>query len=269
MQISDNNYSRLIQLIYEKSGIVLTKEKSYLVEARLTPLLSKYSLESFDALTAASYRDQQVVKDVIEAITTNESSFFRDLKPFDYLKNQLIPALKKQTPKASYKIWSAACASGQEPYSICMSLLEAKETHATAFEILATDIDSNIVKVAKEGVYTQFEVQRGVPIPLLMQYFTQRNEEWVIKEDLKKHIQFKIFNLLNDGGALGQFDIIFCRNVLIYFDKETKQNILENMCKRMHSHSVLFLGSTETLLGINVPLKQVKDVGCPGIYMLA
>jgi chemotaxis protein methyltransferase CheR len=266
--LSDKNYDQLTKLIYEKSGIALTKEKAYLVEARLEPLLAIHKLKCLNSLAEKADKDAALCKDVVEAMTTNESSFFRDIKPFEYLKNSLIPSLKTHTPKSHYKIWCAACASGQEPYSITMSLLEMPEAERLMFSILATDIDSKMLDIARKGIYTQFEVQRGMPMPLLIKYFKQKHDKWHINQEVQQHVRFESFNLLDSSEALGKFDLLFCRNVLIYFDQETKQAVLERICQRMQPHSVLFLGSTETLIGIDVPLQHAADASCPGVYML-
>lgn len=264
-----NDFDVYANLLKEKSGLTLTPDKSYLIESRLTPIAKQWGFESLDAMTVAmaGVPDQALIKDVVEAMTTNETSFFRDNRPFDNLKNLLNSFIKeKRGANKNLKIWCAACSSGQEPYSLAMMLEDLKpEYPGWNFSITATDIDHKIIEQAKAGIYSQFEVQRGLPIQMLMNYFDQNENNWHLKDTIKSKITFKYFNLLDSMASLGQFDIIFCRNVLIYFDPETKKQTLEKMRKQLASDGFLFLGGAETVMGITEEFAAAKDLR--GVYI--
>lgn len=241
-------------LLYTKSGLVITPDKSYLLDSRLTPVAKKWNFPSIELMTLQlrALPDNDLIRDVVEAMTTNETSFFRDSKPFIEFEQTVLPQLIKQRAnKKSLRIWCAAASSGQEPYSLAM-LLKDKEAMLKGWriEIVATDISEEILEQAKRGIYTQFEVQRGLPITQLMKYFEQINEKWRIKDDLRSMVKFGYFNLLDEMARLGNFDVIFCRNVLIYFDEKTKGKVLEKMAQRLEKDGFLFLGGAETVLGI-------------------
>ena len=257
-------------LLKKKSGLVLTPDKSYLLESRLTPVAKKWGFENLEAMSAKliGVPDPKLVVDIVEAMTTNETSFFRDTKPFDIFKGTVLPFVAKNNiSQRKLRIWCAAASSGQEPYTISMILKEeAAKLPGWNIEILATDISHDILTIAKAGVYSQFEVQRGLPIQYLMKYFVQKEEKWAIKDEVKSIIKYDYFNLLNPLTPLGTFDVIFCRNVLIYFDEATKRMILDNMSKQLHNNGFLFLGGAETVLGITDKFKPVPEKR--GLYAL-
>jgi chemotaxis protein methyltransferase CheR len=194
---------------------------------------------------------------VVEAMTTNETFFFRDKLPFDHLSEEIIPALAQaRAARRSLRIWSAACSTGQEPYSIAMCLKEAGPLLAGwRVEIVATDLSLAVLEKSKSGLFSQFEVQRGLPINLLVKYFKQLGEVWEIAPELRAMIQFRQLNLLQDFSQLGSFDLIFCRNVLIYFDQPTKISIFERLAKRMEPDAYLALGAAETVVGLTDAFK--------------
>jgi chemotaxis protein methyltransferase CheR len=208
-------------------------------------------------------------KAVVEAMTTNESFFFRDNKPFDQFRSIVLPnLLKARASKKSFRIWSAACSSGQEPYSLAMILKEeAAKLSGWRVEIVGTDISSDILQKARTGAYSQFEVQRGMPMTLLVKYFKKKDENWVIDPALQSMVTFKEWNLLGDVRALGHFDVVFCRNVLIYFDQPTKSKVLQGISQVMADDAVLYLGGAETVLGISDHFKPVP--GQRGIYAVS
>lgn len=251
------------KLLKEKSGLVITADKTYLLESRLNPVAKKWEFESLEALTRAlqGVPDAKLVNDIVEAMTTNETSFFRDSRPFELFTDFILPnAMKTCASKKSIRIWCAAASSGQEPYSLAMLIKDREaELRGWKIEIVATDISHDILNQAREGLYTQFEVQRGLPIQMLMKYFTQEDEKWRINDDIKKMIKYDYFNLLSPMTALGKFDIVFCRNVLIYFDEADKRQILERTSGQMHKEGVLVLGGAETVLGITEAFKPVPD----------
>lgn len=250
-------------LLRSKSGLVLTQDKSYLIESRLNPIAKKWGYEDLVAMTAIlrGVPPADLVNDIIEAMTTNETSFFRDIKPFEVLKNTVLPYFREKNPGSKrLRIWCAAASSGQEPCSIAMTLLEeSAKMSGWTYEIIATDISHEILDQAKEGVYTQFEVQRGLPITHLVKHFTQKGDKWALNQEIKNMIQFKYFNLLDNMAGMGQFDIIFCRNVLIYFDQPTKKDVMERFTKQMSDDAFLFLGGAETVMGITDEFKAVPD----------
>ncbi len=250
-------------LLKEKSGLVLSSDKSYLLDSRLSPIAKKWGYPSIDAMTVAlqGVPDKDLVNDIVEAMTTNETSFFRDTRPFDTLRNTVLPYLhENRATKRSINTWCAAASSGQEPYSIRLILKEMESKFAGwKTDILATDISHEILEQAREGVYSQFEVQRGLPIQTLMSNFTQIDEKWQINEEIRRSVRYDYFNLLDSMSGLGTFDVIFCRNVLIYFDEPTKKDILERMAAQLPDDGFLFLGGAETVLGITEAFKPIPD----------
>lgn len=250
-------------LLKSKSGLVLTPDKTYLLESRLSPVAKRWGFESLEELTRAlqGVPDLKLVNDIIEAMTTNETSFFRDSRPFDMFRDYIMGYMATaRTSQKKLRIWCAAASSGQEPYTIAMILKEAAAKFpGWTFEIVATDISHEILDQAKAGEYSQFEVQRGLPIQLLMKYFTQKEPKWEISQDIKKMVTYKYFNLLDSMVSLGTFDVIFCRNVLIYFDAETKGQVLQKMQRQMPDDGVLVLGGAETVLGITDAFSPIPD----------
>ena len=241
-------------MLYERSGLVITPDKSYLLDSRLTPIAKKWGYPSLDSMTVQlrAIPDEAMIKDIVEAMTTNETSFFRDSKPFQIFQDTVLPhMLEARKSRRTLRIWCAACSSGQEPYSLAMILKDKEqELRGWRFEIMATDISDDILNTAKKASYSQFEVQRGLPIQFLMKYFTQDGEVWKLKDEIRNMVKFSSFNLLGNMSSLGVFDVIFCRNVLIYFDEKTKGQVLEKMERQMESDGFLFLGGAETVLGI-------------------
>ncbi len=244
----------LAKFLKERSGLMLTPDKVYLLESRLLPVARKHGLKSVvDVAGALRGRpSNDMIRDVVEAMTTNESFFFRDIKPFEQFRTIVLPHLLKTRASArQLRIWSAACSSGQEPYTLAMLLCEEQAKLAGwQVEIVATDLSTEILERAQSGVYSQFEVQRGLPIQFLVKYFTQQGDRWQINEPLRRMIRYRCFNLLDDLAALGTFDVIFCRNVLIYFDQPTKTKVLDRMARQMPADGFLYLGGAETVLGI-------------------
>lgn len=255
-------------IVRKRSGLVLTAEKEYLLDSRLSPLARKEGFSSIDDLitTLRTRRDEDLMWRVTEALTTNETFFFRDKTPFDLLREEILPEVIKARPAGGrLRIWSAACSSGQEAYSIAM-VLEEFRSQLRAFqpEIIGTDICSKVLEKAKSGIFSQFEVQRGLPVKKLVEYFKKSGDQWQIDPRLQQHVTFKRFNLLDDFAPLGQFDIVFCRNVLIYFDQTQKSEILNRVGRQMQAGSHLVLGGSETVLGMGTMFNAVK--GKRGLY---
>lgn len=264
------DFDFLAKMLKDRSGLVLTKDKSYLLESRLMPVARKRGYKGLDELVAQlRKRDEALAVDVTEAMTTNESFFFRDQKPFDQFKQVVLPnLLQTRATKKSFRIWCAAASSGQEPYSLAMILKEeGAKLAGWKTEIVGTDISREILQKARAGLYSQFEVQRGLPIQMLVKYFKKRDDQWEIDPAIRAMVQYKEWNLLGDLSALGSFDVVFCRNVLIYFDQETKGGVLDNISRQMSDDGVLYLGGAETVLGISERFKPIPSQR--GVYAVA
>jgi chemotaxis protein methyltransferase CheR len=199
--------------------------------------------------------------EVVEAMTTNETFFFRDKIPFDHLRDTILPTmLQARASRRSFRIWCAASSTGQEPYSIAMCLKEkAQALSGWRVEIVATDLSQEVLEKSKSGIYSQFEVQRGLPIQLLVKHFAQVGELWQINPDIRGMVQHRQLNLLQDFSHLGKFDVIFCRNVLIYFDQETKVAIFERLARQLEGDGVLLLGAAESVVGISDAFRPYPD----------
>ncbi len=265
------DFDFVARMLKERSGLVITRDKAYLLESRLMPLARKRGLKGLEELVGAmkGSRDEGLMRDVTEAMTTNESFFFRDIKPFDQFREVVLPhLLQSRAAKKSFRIWSAACSSGQEAYSLAMIIKEeGAKLAGWRIEIVGTDISQEVLDKAKAGLYSQFEVQRGLPIQLLVKYFKKKDESWQIDPALRAMVQFREFNLLHDLRGLGQFDVVFCRNVLIYFDQPTKTRVLEAISKQMPDDGFLYLGGAETVLGISDRFKPIPSQR--GIYAVS
>jgi len=268
--MTPGDFQLMSDLVRARSGLVLNEDKAYLLESRLMPLTRKFGMKSLEELIAVvrGKTDPTLITEIVEAMTTNESLFFRDGKPFDQLKNLILPRLlKARAATKRIRIWSAASSSGQEPYSIAMILKEAGALlSGWNIEIVATDLSLEILKKAKSGIFSQFEVQRGLPITLLVKYFKQDGDKWRISDELRSMVKFKPFNLLDNPMSLGKFDIVYCRNVLIYFDQETKGRVLDGISTIMPDDGVLYLGGAETVLGLTDKFHPV--IAHRGLYEL-
>jgi chemotaxis protein methyltransferase CheR len=269
--MNNDDFDILSSLVKDRSGLVLARDKTYLLESRLLPVARKWNHKSLAEIAAQlrTRSDPALVRDIVEAMTTNESFFFRDIKPFDQFKAFVLPQIvRARAASKSIRIWSAACSSGQEPYSLAMILNEQRALLAGwRIEILATDLSTEILDKAQAAMYSQFEVQRGLPIQLLVKYFKQQGDRWQIDDAIRKMVQFRPFNLLDDMASLGRFDVVFCRNVLIYFDQPTKASVLGKIARQMAPDGYLYLGGAETVLGISDKLQPVPENR--GIYSLA
>ncbi|MCU0838532.1 MAG: protein-glutamate O-methyltransferase CheR [Rhodospirillales bacterium] len=253
--------------IYRAAGLVLTADKAYLIDSRLKPVMRERGIAGFaDLIARLKAGTPAIVREVTDALTTNETSFFRDLKPFDLFRQIVLPhLLATRSAQHRFRIWSAACSTGQEPYSLAMLLLEERARLAGwTWEIVATDLCGEALAKAKDGVYSQFEVQRGMPTPLLVRYFEKQGEGWRIKDPVRHGIDFRPFNLLGDPAPLGRFDVVFCRNVLIYFDPPTKAKVLQRIGQQLDGDGFLFLGGAETVIGVTD--RFVLEAGQRGLY---
>lgn len=255
------DFDFVAQMLKRRSGLVLGTDKGYLLESRMGPVARKHGLAGLDAIVAKlKAGDETLARDVTEAMTTNESFFFRDKTPFDHFEKLMLPALlKARAATRRLRIWCAAASTGQEPYSLAMILKEkAAVVKDWKIDIVGTDLSNEVLARAKEGLYSQFEVQRGLPIQLLVKYFAKDKDQWRIKDDIRAMVQYQTMNLLDPFVGMGAFDIIYCRNVLIYFDEATKRNILERMALLLPSDGYLLLGAAETVVGLTTAYSPVE-----------
>jgi len=254
-------YDFLRKLLKERSGLDLSSDKQYLVESRLIPLARKAGLADIAELVQKIRTGAgALTSDVVEAMTTNETFFFRDKIPFDHLRQTVLPALvQARANRRSLRIWCAAASTGQEPYSIAMCVREFAGLAGWRVEIVATDLSQEVLEKSKAGIYSQFEVQRGLPIQMLVRYFTQVGELWQLNADIRAMVQHRQLNLLEEFSHVGTFDVIFCRNVLIYFDQETKAGVFERLARSIEPDGVLTLGAAESVVGISDAFKPCPD----------
>ena len=259
-------------IVRQRSGLVLTAEKAYLLESRLFAVVRKHNLKSLEDMAQALRikRDEALVADITEAMTTNESFFFRDQKPFTLFQKTVLPQLlTSRAAKKTLRVWSAAASSGQEAYSLAMICAEeVAKLQGWKVEIIGTDLSREMVTRAKTGIYSQFEVQRGLPVTHLVKHFKQiSGDKWQINDNIRQMVQFREGNLLTDFGLSGSFDVVFCRNVLIYFDLPTKGRVLGSIHAIMPTDGFLLLGGAETVLGVTEKFKIVQ--GEHGLYVPA
>lgn len=252
MNASDVRF--VMEFIFKKAGIVLSADKTYFVEARLAPVARANGLASPSEVVQQMMRgDRRLEQTVLDALTTNETFFFRDKTPFEHLENLILPSLHSTRGAGQpIRIWSAACSSGQEPFSIAMMLENLRGKFGDRrFEIYASDISESMLARARAGVFNQFEVQRGLPTKLLLQFFTKDGDVWKIADPILRRVNFFPCNLMQDPNVPGKFDVVFCRNVLIYFDRPARQQVLARLADRMQDDGVLLLGGAESIYGIS------------------
>jgi chemotaxis protein methyltransferase CheR len=260
--VNPPDYEYLRKLLRDHSGLDLSADKQYLIESRLLPLSRKVGLAGISELVQKMKGGSaSTITQVVEAMTTNETFFFRDKVPFDHFRQSIMPEmLKARAGRKSIRIWCAAGSTGQEPYSLAMCLKEMSAAlTGWRLEIIATDLSQEVLEKSKAGIYSQFEVQRGLPIQLLVKYFKQTGEVWQVNADLRAMVQHRQLNLLHDFSQLGVFDVIFCRNVLIYFDQDTKINIFNRLAKVTDPEGFLVLGAAETVVGLTDAFRPFPD----------
>jgi chemotaxis protein methyltransferase CheR len=258
------DFDFLSDFVKRRSGLALTQGQTSFIRGKLAPVARRFGFRKVDALLAElRHEPEELSRAVAEAMTTNESSFFRDRALFDHFRGAILPALMKARANSRrLRIWCAAASMGQEPYSLAMILDEAK-LDGWRVDLIATDLNSEAIARAKDGLYSEYEVARGLSVPLLLRYFTQENGQWRIAEKLRRMVSFRAFNLLDSFGWLGQIDVIYCRNVLIYFDHQDKFETLERLSRTLAPDGFLVLGTTETTSGISdafVPSGRVRGM---------
>ena len=249
------DFQQLRDHVYDQTGIVLGEEKQYLVDSRLKPVMKAFEYADWSELVnrLKNRPDPALSQSVIDAVTTNETSFLRDGSPFEALRNEVLPHLINQRQRErSLVIWSAACSSGQEAYSVLMTIHEYfPDLIDWRIEFLCTDISSEMVARTKEGVYSSLEVNRGLPANLMVKYFDQVEQSWVVKDMLRQRLKVTRLNLHEAWYGIPRCDIILLRNVLIYFDQETRQRMLERAYEHLKTDGVLFLGASESTMGVS------------------
>ncbi len=261
--MTPHDYDFLRKCLKDRSGLVLSADKQYLVESRLLPVARKAGVTTLGELVVKlrGAHDPALMTSVVEAMTTNETFFFRDKVPFEHFRTTIMPGLLQARRAArTIRIWCAATSTGQEPYSLAMCLKEIeRDLSGWRIEMLATDLSGEVLEKARAGIYSQFEVQRGLPIQLLVKHFTRSGEVWQIAPELRAMVRYRQLNLLTDFSELGTFDIVFCRNVLIYFDADTKTDVLNRIARVTASDGYLVLGAAETVIGLTNRFKMVPD----------
>ncbi len=261
--MTGNDFEFIRKLLKQRSGLMLSAEKQYLVESRLMPVAQRRGMPDLFELARRlrAGNDEALTTEVVEAMTTNETFFFRDRLPFDHFRTVILPALMAARERHKrIRIWCAAASTGQEPYSLAMAMKDmGAALSGFRIEIIATDLSHEVLEKATSGIYSQFEVQRGLPIQMLVKYFKQVGETWQIAPEIRAMVQFRPFNLLTDFSRLGMFDLVFCRNVLIYFDQPTKIDVLDRLARVMAQDGFLILGAAETTIGLTHAFKSVPD----------
>jgi len=251
VNISPNEYEEFRRFLQDACGILLGDNKHYLVTSRLNRLIREFGIDSFGELMRQlkSARNNQLKERIIDAMTTNETLWFRDRYPFEILKSTILPELSASRPK-QLRIWSAACSSGQEPYSISITLQEYATGRPGSLppltQITATDISATMLRDANSGHYDRMSLARGISEERLARFFIPRGEKWEIRPEIKSRVAFRELNLLQSYAALGKFDIVFCRNVLIYFSSDLKRDILARLAQSLNPRGWLFLGGSES-----------------------
>ena len=261
--MTPQDFDYLRKLLRERSGLMLSAEKQYLAESRLLPVARRHGLATLAELIGKlkAMPVAPLTSEVVDAMTTNETFFFRDKMPFDHFRDTILPALiVARAREKRIRIWCTAASTGQEPYSLAMIIKSfGAKLAGFRFDILATDLSADVLARAKAGIYSQFEVQRGLPIQLLVKYFAQVGETWQIAPEIRAMVQFRPLNLLNDFSPLGAFDLVFCRNVLIYFEQDTKIAVLNRLVRQMPDDGFLSLGAAETVVGLTDAFKPMVD----------
>jgi len=259
LKITPEELNLLSQYIYDISGIYLDKSKAYLLETRLGALVEKHDCTDYKELCLSSKRDPRklIEKQIIDAISTNETLFFRDKGPFELLKHKILPelidarTLKSPRLKTQLRIWSAAASTGQEVYSIAITINELlPDLSPYSLKILGTDISDAAISQANRGEFNKFEIERGLPSSQLKKYFTLSGNSWKIKDEIRAMVKFRKLNLMLPFSALGKFDIIFCRNVAIYFTLPDRKKLFNKLAESLENDGYLIIGSTESLTGI-------------------
>ena len=265
--ISQKDFAFLAELLRRRSGLLLPQQKAHLVEGRLAPVMRRFGFKDSGALMRElRHSHEALAAAVTEAMTTNDSAFFRDRKTFDEFRDIVLPdLLDRRASQKRLRIWCAACAAGQEPYSLAMILDDHRLlAQGWTIDLIATDLNSQMIARAEEGLYSQFEVQCGLPIRRLVRNFTQEDSNWRISKKLRHMVTFRTFNLLDSYGWLMEMDVVFCRNVLMYFDHKTRANVIERVADTLAPDGALLVGPAESVSDLAADF--VRTDNAPGLY---
>jgi chemotaxis protein methyltransferase CheR len=270
--ISPDEYESFREFLEDASGIVLGDNKHYLITSRITRLMTELSIQSFSELLDRIQGDQRLRHRIMDAMTTNETSWFRDTYPYDFLKEKFFPERAKQSGEL-IRVWSAACSTGQEPYSISIAsnefmLKNPGMISSDGVQVWGTDISSNALQLARAGIYDDVALSRGMSADLRKRYFRQEDNRWRVSDDVKKRVNFQELNLKTGFASLGKFDIIFCRNVLIYFAPALKADIMYRMSQSLKPNGYLILGGSETISGYSEDFEILRWKSVGVIYQL-
>jgi chemotaxis protein methyltransferase CheR len=261
MTVGAADFDWIAQLVWQRSAIVLEKGKEYLVESRLAPLARKTGADNVSQFVGRliAEPDSGLITEVVDAMTTNETSWFRDHLPFQALQSHVLPELARaRSRQRSMRIWSAGCSSGQEPYSIAMVAQDHLSLHpGWAIDIIGTDLSDVMLEKARAARYGQLEVNRGLPVAMLVRHFERLGMEWQLRHEIRRMVEFRNVNLAQHMPDMGPFDIIFLRNVLIYFDTDTKRAVFEQVKRMLRPDGYLFLGGAETTLNVDPDFEPV------------
>jgi len=263
--MNTSDFAYLADVLKRRSGLLLPASKTHLVSSRLTPVARRFGFrKTDDLLSELRHAPEELLRAVTEAMTTNDSSFFRDCGVFEHFRGVILPSLlSARAQSRSLRVWCAGSSTGQEPYSLAMIVDEAKLARDWHVEIIATDLSSDAIVRAAEGRYTNYETQRGVSAQNLVRHFSQEEDGWRINERIRRMVTFRAFNLLDSFGWLGEIDVIFCRNVFLYFDPSEKRRCLERLFATLADDGYLVLGASEMLTGTSKAFVEVEDVrGC-------
>ena len=255
------------QLVHARSGVMVDPSKTYPIETRLAPVARREGFDSIEDLIQAvrEHREERLVWAMAEALAPGDTAFFRDQAPFDQFREEILPELAARRGDRPIRVWSAACATGQEPYSLAMIIDDERaKLRGARIDLFGSDISERALERAQSGVYTQFEVQRGLPIRRLMRHFEKTGEMWTIAPQIRQMVRWRRINLLADLRALGQFDVIFCRNLISLFDAATQRRVLEQLARALPDDGWLVLGLDETVIGVTEALRPAQ--GRRGLY---
>lgn len=269
MTISSSAFTFVRELVRAESAIVLEPGKEYLVESRLVPLARAAGHADVDGYVAelSTRRSPAALKQVVEALTTNETSWFRDTDPYTALRETIFPELARNRPRKQLRVWAAACSSGQEPYSIVMTALDTPALAGWRIDVTATDLSEQMLERGRRGEYSQLEVNRGLPATTLVRHFERQGLNWRINQSIRERVEFRHLNLTRPFPPMGQFDVVFLRNVLIYFDMPTKREVLQRVRQVLAPDGHLFLGAAEMTMGVDDAWERVP-AGRSSVYRI-
>lgn len=263
--MSPEDFEFAAQFFKDRSGLILTRDKTYLLENRLMPLVREMRLKSVTELIDGVRRGDPVLQaSSVDAMMAKDTGFFRDWKPFVHLRTVVLPNLRvSRGMKASFRILSAGVSTGQEAYSVAMTIKDVSSSFpGWNVEVVGVDISAAAIVAATKGIYNQFEVQRGLPVRTLLQYFTKQDDSWSLSDQIKSMVKFQVWNLLDDLYPLGRFDVVLCRNVLVYLDLKTKLDVLQKLARLLVDDGALYLGLNETVMGVSSSFRAINpDLG--------